>query len=326
MIMGSVEGLRVSVAPPFAIYGTNEVFIGGLNASTNVLMNLNVVGVSEGGNTLTMIMNYRDELGNDVTENKSVTLTVKKEQTDLVFSQSSDIFSKKNGLARFEVTNNGKDLKDVRLTLDQAGLIVQGGGEIRVGDIASGETKFFEFTLYPDVTPGTQSVAATVTYMEDGVEKTKGISITLDVGSDSDVQVFVDAKPLPITRGQDETLSVTVANTWDYPIQSVSVSIDGDFFDLVSVQNEQYIGLLNNDDFSSVQFKVNVKAGAPASGTLNATVKYRDPSGNWVVKKKIIPLPVSDVQAPQQGNGIFLLVGGAVVLVAAYLLFFRKKK
>ncbi len=179
--------------------------------------------------------------------------------------------------------------------------------------------------MYTELLPGTRNVNAYLSYSENGEEKIKSIKITFNVSSDSDVQVLLEAKPIPLTRGQEHTLSITVANTWDYPIESTLVKIEGGFFSLMSVQNEQYIGLLSNDDFSSVQFKIAVNDDAARENNLTVYVKYRDGSGQWVEKRKIIPVTISEKQGTQN-NTPALLIGAAAVVIAAAYFFLRRKK
>lgn len=325
---GAAKNVKINVLSPFALYGTNEMFLSEINGTNNAALNLtlNVVGVDEGQNTLGLEFTYDDELGNEINEVTNISLAVKKEQTDLVFSQASDILSKTDSSVKFKIVNGGKTLNDVKLQFDSsAGFIVKSGDEIKIGDVASGETTYVVFPAYVDASPGTRNVNATITYFEDGKEKSESIRIATAISSASDVQVLLDAKPLPVIRGQEETLSITVANTWDYPVESTSVRIDGDFYTLVSVQNEQYIGLLNKDDFSSVQFKVLVKSDAPAQGNLTAYIRYKDPTGAWVEKTKLIPVKIGDQPAAENNTLLYAIV--IVVLVAAvYWLFFRKKK
>ncbi len=309
----------------FSSYDNTDLYIPQIDNNYSGSFNLNVVGVSEGQNTIWLGFTYDDELGIERYETKGISLTVKKEQTDLVFSQESEITSRADSILKLKVSNSGKELKDVRLDFDTPGIIPKTGGEIKFGDIATGEEKTVDFPAYVDISPGTKSLNATITYTEDGKEKTKSASITLTVSSDSDVQVLVEAKPLPLSAGQEETISITVANTWDYPIESVSVRMEGDFYQMISVQNEQYIGLLNKDDFSSVQFKVNIRNQSIGDVNLTAYVKYKDPSGNWVQKTKVIPLTVH-AKTQAQGVDILVYIAGAIALIAVYLIFFRKKK
>lgn len=321
---GAAKNMRLSVLPPFAIYGTDSIYVGEVNGTKSVPLNLSVAAVGEGQSTLSVALLYDDELGNAVSEVKNISLTVKKEITDISVSQVSNIIAKKDNDAVFKVTNDGRAIRDVRLRFSDPNIIVKNGNDISLGDLASGETKQVSFAMHPDISPGVSNVNATLTYVEDGNEKSKSIIVALTINSNSDVQVYLDAKPLPLTKGEEQTLSVTVANTWDYPVESTSVGISGDFFDLLSVQNEQYIGLLKTDDFSSVQFKVKMHSDAPSYANLTVSVKYKDAFGNFVQKDKQIPLNIAE--RPAEQGSVLPYVGGAAVLIAIYLLFFRKKK
>ncbi len=323
---GSAKNARLAVVAPFALYGESELFLGDISGSMNVSLNLNVAGVDEGQNTLKLLLIYEDELGSEANETKNVSLNVKKELIDLSFTQLSEIFAKRDSTATFRVSNSGKDLRDVRITFTDANITVRGGNDIKLGDLRSGESMEFSFSAYMDLSPGTKNVDAEITYVEDGKEKTKETEITFTIGSDSDVQVFVEGKPIPLSRGEEHTLSVTVANTWEYPIESTSVRAEGNFFSMVSVQNEQYIGLLSKDDFSSVQFKIRIDDDAPAEGNLTVYVKYREPSGNWIEQKKVIAIPVGEKAVAQDSGATYLAAGAVAAAACAYWVFFRKRK
>ncbi len=322
---GGVSDVRISVLPPFAIFGADQVFLPTLagNGSQDVQIDLNTLNVSEGQSTLNVAMTYNDELGNEQNDSGAMVIVVKKERTDLVFTQLDPIAPKKDNAARFRVTNNGKAIGDVRLTFTNPNVTLR-SGEIVIGDLASGESKEVTFQIYPDLIPGIQNLDAQITYMDAGKEKVKSIPVTVDINPDSSVSVFVEAKTVPVTKGAENTLSITVANTWDYQIESTTVGVEGDFFTLENAQNQQYIGTLNKDDFSSVQFKVRINGNAPDTGNLTVNVKYKDVSGQWVTRKETIPVSLTSPQA-QGDNTVWLLGGAAFVIVAAYALFFRKK-
>lgn len=322
---GSAKNARLRALAPFAIAGANEIYLGEIAGQKNVSFQLDVSGVGEGSNTLQLNFVYDDELGNEVSETKNVSLTVKKETPDINFVQLSRITSNMDNTAKFRVVNGAKELRNVKLSFSDQDIILKEGSEIRVGDLASGETKEITFTMHPDISPGTANENATITYTSEGKEQTKAIKVPLTVESDSDVQVYLEAKPIPVTGGQEETLSVTVANTWDYPIESTSVKIGGEFFDLLSVQDEQYIGLLNKDDFSSVQFKVRIRDGAPADSNLTVRVKYKDAFGNFIEREKQLQVKIAAKPAAQ-GDSLPLVLGAVAVAAAVYWLFFRKKK
>jgi hypothetical protein len=101
-------------------------------------------------------------------------------------------------------------------------------------------------------------------------------------------------------------------------------------FEIFNAQRAQYIGGLESDDFSSVQYKVRVKALLPGAYPISVLVKYKDQSGVWVEKSQSISLAVrspSDI-APANGNGIIvpLAVGGIAVLAAGYYYFRMRKR
>jgi hypothetical protein len=146
----------------------------------------------------------------------------------------------------------------------------------------------------------------------------------LTISSDADVAVYLEAKPTPLYAGQEHTISVLVSNLGSYAIDNVDVEFNSDSLQSIDISDSQYIGSLNNDDFSTVQFKVRVDTVPEGEYPITLTINYRDKSGEWQSKTiteyvNIYTQPVSD------GSGFFML-GAVVVLAALGWFFFIRKK
>ena len=94
---------------------------------------------------------------------------------------------------------------------------------------------------------------------------------------------------------------------------------------MVGIQPEQYIGGLESDDFSSVQYKVRVNNLAAGTYPAKVIVKFRDASGKWITLEEDANIAISE-PPPQEFPLIPLLVVLAVVAAVVYWKFFRKKK
>jgi uncharacterized membrane protein len=249
---------------------------------------------------------------------------VKNEKLDLRFNQLSSITTREDGTLSLEVENNGEDIKDVRISFTDASFKLTDVSEIKVGDLTSNEKTTISANVLPTLTPGLNLVSAKVTWVEKDVSKEQTMNIPITITSDSDIAVYLESKPSPLTSGVEHTISVLVSNIGSYSIDNVDVGLNSDAFDLVDITPRQYIGSLEQDDFSTVQFKVRMKnVGGEAPISIN--VKYRDASGDWVTKA--ITQSANVTSPVSNGNGT-LLLGGFVVLVVVILIWyfkFRKK-
>jgi hypothetical protein len=223
------------------------------------------------------------------------------------------------------VTNSGDPVEDLQLTFSSSSVVLRGINKVEVGSLAKGESKTISVPLVANLPPGTNSVQASLSWAEQGENREGTITIPLSVKSDSEVGVFLEANPTPLVAGGQHTLSVTVSNLGSYSIQGVTVDFESDALTLLTVQPEQYIGGLDKDDFSSVQYKVQV--GNLAPGNYDATVKvsYKDASGARITETKPVVIRIDAPAQTGDGTGTILLLL-AVVAVAGYWYFKMRKK
>ncbi len=324
--------LKLADSSKFAFMGTTQVYVGTIPAASSVAVGVAIDSrnVDEGVSSIPFVINYQTEGGDTVSENKSLSVAVKKEKADVVFTQQGPLVTSKEGVLSLNVKNTGRTLDDFKVYLDDASIKARESTQYKLGTLKSGEEKKVEMKVFPSLEPGVKSVKLRLTWVEDDVEKEETTYVPIVVQSDADTAIFVDAKPSPIVAGGDHTLSITVSNVGSYKIQNVEVSFDGgEAFDVFNAQKSQYIGGLESDDFSSVQFKVRAKAALPGSYPVTVGVKYKDQSGLWVEKDQAISLAVrspSDA-LPNGGNGSPLPILAVVAVAggAAYW-YFRMRK
>lgn len=323
---GVANRVRISsYSSDFAILGQASVFLASVDKSGMVNLTLDSRNAEDGAQDAVFNVTYQDELGNELSVLKSIRLTVKKERLDLNFAQTSEVATKKDSTLNLSIRNNGKPLNDVRVSFGSDSLKLKDASEFKLGDLTAGDIKIIGLPVYSTFAPGTNYVDFNVKYVDQGVEKEQTVSVPLTITSDADVSIYLDAKPAPLAVGQEHTLSVLVSNLGSYEISSVDVSISSPVLDSLDIHEKEYIGGLNKDDFSTVQFKVQVENVPPGPYPLNVTVNYRDLSGEW--KSKTIVESILLHQPASQNNGSLpLLVGGIVVIAIAVWWFrFRKK-
>jgi len=229
------------------------------------------------------------------------------------------------------VKNTGRALGDFEFYLDDGKVQAKENKQVKLGDMAPGDEKEISMKVFVSAEPGVRNIEATLKWSEDDVDKEETTYVPVVITSDADAAIYVDAKPSPIVAGGDHTLSITVSNVGSYKIQNVEVTLsDSPQFEVFNAQRSQYIGGLESDDFSSVQYKVRAKALLPGEYPINITVRYKDQSGVWVEKAQEIKIAIRSQSDTAQGNGngtaALLLAGGAAVLAIGYWHFRMRKK
>lgn len=309
------------------LFGTNEIYLGNLEDTTNIIVNLDSRSAVDGPVDVPFMITYEDEIGVSHEETAYVRMTVKKEGLDIIFSQTTDVYTRKDSTLSLSILNNGDDeISDVKLAFTDDTVRLKNKNELDFGDIAAGAESTDSGSVFITTTPGLNLIPAKITWVERNVQKEQEINVPLTITSDADVGVYIETKPAPLTAGQEHTLSVLVSNLGSYRIDNVDVEIDSDVLTSLDITNKQYIGSLENDDFSTVQFKTQISPFvSPGDYSMNIKITYRDQSGDWVTKRVTQDIEIHSM--PEQDAGlIFYLIGAVIVAVIIWYFFFRKKK
>lgn len=323
---GTANRVRISMnSTNFALLGQDEAFVETVEKEGKVNITLDSRSATDGANDVYFTFRYDDELGNSIVEKKSVRLTVKKEKLDLKFIQKSEVVTNKDSTLKLVVENTGKMLEDVRVSFGSDSITLKDASEFKLGNIAQDGKIEISLPVYTTLTPGTNYLDFKVKYIEKEVEKEQTISVPVTITSDADVSIYLDAKPAPLAVGQEHTLSVLVSNLGSYSISNVDVGMNSPAFESLDVHELEYIGGLDKDDFSSVQFKIKVIATQPGTYPLNVSVRYRDSSGEWKAKDIIDNVTIHQNQSNNGSNWIYLVIGLAVIGIAVWYFKFRKK-
>ncbi len=323
---GKAKKLKITIQNEgMGFLNMDQLYIAELDKTASVTATLDARGAQEGATKLQLQLTYQNELGTEITQTKEIPITVKKAEGDFVFVQQGTIVTGKNENLQLKLTNEGKAVTDLRFTFESDDVRLRGLNEFSVGDLASGETKSFTVPLVANLPPGTQNVALSITWEESGEDRMGSITIPMEVVSDSTVGVFLEAKPTPLTAGGEHTISVTVSNLGSYDIEGTTVELQSEAFTLLTIQPQQYIGGLESDDFSSVQYKVLMNSVEPGTYPTTVKVSFRDESGAWVSLEEEIGVSVVEPVA-QEDSTIPILLGLAIILIVLYWWFKRKKK
>jgi uncharacterized membrane protein len=322
---GLAKNARLSSPGAVSLYGTDQVYLGTIEGKTKINLTLDSRNAPDGQSDVVFNLKYDDELGLPKEKNITLRMTVRNEKLSLRFEQDGAVVTGRESNLTIQIHNDGTEtLHDLRLVFLNDSVRFKDQNELKFGDLAPGASASSSALISTNLPPGSNAVGSRVSWIEKDVQKEEEIKVPISITSDADVGVYLEAKPLPLTLGGTHTLSVLVSNLGTYRIDSVDVEINSPALRSLDISNNQYIGGLASDDFSTVQFQESVNATSEGDYPILITVNYRDPSGEW--KQKIIQRNLT-VYAPKAANGDSMpLIIGLVAVGAIGLWYFRFRK
>jgi LPXTG-motif cell wall-anchored protein len=322
---GEAQKLKVTIlSDGIGFLNMDQLYVGDLGESESVTATLDARGATEGATKLRLYLEYQNALGTYMNETKEIPITVKKAEGNFVFVQDAPIITGEDESLKLTFTNEGNAVSDLRFTFSNESVRFRGLNEFKVGSVGAGEAKSLEVPLVAELQPGTQNVVLSLKWVEAGKDRTGTITVPLEVISDARVGVFLEAKPAPLQAGGEHTISVTVSNLGSYDIEGTTVEFASDSLTLLTIQPRQYIGGLESDDFSSVQYKVRVGYVEPGTYPATVNVTFRDASGKWVTIETEANIAV--VSPPQEEGSIVPLLFGLLVIGGVLYWWFKKRK
>ena len=322
---GIARNLRLTLPGSISLFGTSQIYVGDVPVSSTFPASLDSRAAEEGPIDLLATLAYEDELGFPHQENKTLRVTVREERLDLVFTQLGEVTTKQDGQLTLSIRNGGgEQLSDVRLRFNNGTIRLKDQEELRFGSIGPNQSASASAAIYTELPPGVNLVGAELSWIEKDVQKEEARTVPIEVASDADVGVYLEARPLPLTLGTDHTISVLVSNLGSYRIENVDVTLSSPALRSVDISDRQYIGGLSNDDFSTVQLQMRVNATSEGSYPVSITVNYRDQSGEW--KQKTVEQSISVYAPPaQEGSVVPIAIGVIALALLVYWFRFRKK-
>ena len=315
-----------TLPPIISLHATDQVYVGTVVDSISVPLSLDSRSAEDGAEDIGLVVTYEDALGISHTEEVNLRVTVRNEQLDIAIVQPNGLSTRAQTTLMLQVTNDGTEtISDLRIKFLGDSLKLIDATELKFGNLAPGQTGTASATIYTEMQPGINLVDSRVEWIEKDVQMEEDRSIALAVTSDADVEVFLEAKPLPLTSGGEHTISVLVSNLGTFSIENVDVAIESPALRSLDISNKQYIGGLQRDDFSTVQFLVQVNSTGPGTYPVYLDINYRDQSGEWKQKTIKKEINVYNGVSDEGGDPVPLLVGLGIVAVLVWYFKFRKK-
>lgn len=323
---GIAKNVKISIVGPVSLYGADQIYAGEITGEKTIPLSLDSRSANEGVADLLAVLSYQDALGIPHTENATLRMTIRKEQLDILIIPQDKINTRDKSQLTLKVINEGTEtISNLRIKFPGDSIKMMDVTELKFGDLLPGQSATKNATIYTELSPGVNLVDSRVEWIEKDVQMEEQRSIALTVTSDADVEVFLEAKPLPLTLGGDHTISVLVSNLGTFSIENVDVAIESPVMKSMDISNKQYIGGLQRDDFSTVQFLMHINATEPGIYPVYLDIHYRDQSGMWMQKKIQKEINIYNGTADEGGSSLPILIGLGVVIVLVWHFKFRKK-
>ncbi|VVB58852.1 Uncharacterised protein [Candidatus Anstonella stagnisolia] len=333
-----VKDVRISLnSSDFLQRGKVPLPLGDVNPSRDFSLLLSSSSsVTSGDYEIPVAISYKDDLGVEQSATGKIIVDVTVSAPKFIASVDSGepLTQGKRVRLSMSLKNNGDETaQNVFISVANSSVLTPiGFSEVSAGALSPGSSASVSFDVgVNDVLPGFYSLPLKVRYSDKyGKETEATISSGIFVESKNDLSVYVSSKPAPIVSGGVHTLSVLVSNIGSSPIKALSVRINSSTFGLLEAQEDQFIGGLNQDDFSTVQYKVLVGNVPEGDYPLDVQLDFKDSYNKPHTMSVPVTLRVVSAQTAQKAlgsqNGIsplLLIVGAAALLIIAY--FVRKK-
>jgi len=333
-----VKDVRISLnSSDFLQRGKIPLPIGDVNGSRDFSFLLSSSSsVASGDYEIPISISYKDDLGVEQSSTGKIIVDVTVSAPKFIASVDSGEPLTQGNRVRISMSlkNNGDETaQNVFISISNSSVLTPiGFSEVSAGNLPPSSFASVSFDVgVNDVLPGFYSLPLRVRYSDKyGKETEAAISSGIFVESKNDLSVYVSSKPAPIVSGGVHTLSVLVSNIGSSPIKALSVRMNSSTFALLEAQENQFIGGLSQDDFSTVQYKVLVGNVPEGDYLLDVQLDFKDSYNKPHTMSVPVILRVVSQQTAQAAlgsqNGIsplLLLVGAAAILIIAY--FVRKK-
>jgi LPXTG-motif cell wall-anchored protein len=333
---GKADFIRLNIdSEYFYQVGQNKISIDSLkkNEEKEVVLKLKMKQEADSGEyNLPINLTYINGLGEEKTSQEKIKINVIKSKPDIriELDQTQDVFPGLEQKIKLIVKNIGdKKAYFVRVGTSKSDVLtVLDGNYAVLGDIEPNSYKILELKVgVKDLKPGYYSQEFEIKSKdENGNERmVENYSLNMNIKSKPELEVFLSSKPSPLVENQEHVLTVLVSNVGVSAVKSLTVKINSNDFELLDLQNEQYIGSLLDDDFSSVQFRVMTKK-ANENAKVKVQLKFLDSYNKQQTKEFEIPVSIIKERKNGTNNQMFVVIGALVVIAAAIWYFkFRKK-
>lgn len=210
------------------------------------------------------------------------------------------------------------EVEDVTLNLDFKDLpfIPVGKSSAGFDQLDSDDSARAEFIIRAssDINPGDYQIPYTITFTQDGIEKTRKGSFGITVSAQPLLSYTISTET-PII-GQEGKITLKIVNSGFAEAKFLSVKAIPSGFTILS-EDQVYIGTVDSDDFETATFDVVFTSNSPI---FSAIIDYTDFDNRKVVKAIDLPVTVySEEKAVELGiiqkNNWPIYIGIAILVI-----------
>jgi hypothetical protein len=288
---GSVSKVVLTVnSTSFFFDQISQVSLGDLATEQNVSFKLPIVAsasVSSGVQSIPLAVSYQDPLG--AAQYTSITITpvnvVKSSVDFLVEARSEKSVIKPGDKTKLFVnlTNNGNsNAYSARVTISSASTYFTSLGQsekyFELIQSASKKQMEFEIGVSGSAPTGYYPLTITINYLNVNGEAQTAIQkqVGVEVGDTPEVSITPNTSPAPISPGGKYSLSMQFSNTGNINVRALEVSVKSEYFEILD-SPKSYIGSLNTDDYTSVQYTIYSKRELkPGTYPIHVSMRCKD--------------------------------------------------
>jgi hypothetical protein len=332
---GAAHDVRLTVtSDKFFQAGETPLRLGDISLEENFSLPMTLANsVSSGKYSVPITIQYRDQIGEELTDTVPMVINVNRKVPDFLVTVPAEeqLIVGERIMLKVMVENTGNDdAYSVRVSVANSTILTPlGFSEVEIGSLAAGEKRTVEMDVgVNNVAPGFRSLVFNIRYDNKNGEaqSPKAVSSGANIEAKNDISVFISAKPSPIVSGGAHSLSVLVSNIGSSDVKALSVRLNSTKFKVLDAQEKQFIGGLSQDDFSSVQYNVQVANVPEGEYPAEVTVDFKDAYNR--PHTYVVPVMLKVTAAKAGDSPLVLIVGAAAVAICAYLAYrkwFRKK-
>ena len=342
---GSIKNgvLSYLASADYTFDGTTKIDIGNIGPSEKKRISIPILagnGIDGGAYSIPFTLTYDD----GVTAGLSETIyfgpisAISEYEKFSIFAQTQDATPGGSGTISIIIKNTGSsDLKSFKVTLPQDSKFFTplDFTEKTIDSIKVGETKTMDFTvgIGTNIAAQVYSLPLSITYQTksgaDSVTKTVGVKI----GGAPALSAYISSNPAVMTNdNRPYSISIQVSNTGNTAVRALTVKVASKELEILSPA-DSFVGTLNLDDYSTVQYDALVKKGVePGKYNIDVSLSYKDSYNEPHVEDKLVqfeifPGDIAAIAGKQNGSNpmVTIIIVLAVIVVGyfGYRRFFK---
>ncbi len=309
----------------------SSLYLGSVKGTKIINSTLYIDGNADTGQTtVPIIVEYTHALG--VNEEKSfnvpIIIKARNSQFSIITLDTSLKPNTRNDFV-MSVKNNGDHVaKNVEITFNDDFLVPISQSSTSLGTLLPGEVKDVTIPVaVKDVEMGYDTISFMISYNDENnnVMVPETVDVGVDISSPPDLDVYIVTSPIPLTSEGQYTFSVQATNVGVSNVKALTIDVvSNDVYKVLDAESEQFIGNLEADDFSTVQYKMLISSVEEGQYPLEFKVGYLDSSNNpheIVITKKL-----NVYNAPASNDTICIFAILIIVIIAGLIIYFKYYK